>query len=123
MKANYKTAVKTIMMTVLMVVASGLVMGQEAVLNVSKMDAIKNATSKVAPAYPPMARQLGMQGDVEVEARINEAGTVESVKPLTGNPVLLNAAVAAAKQWKFTPFTNDGKAVKAVAPITFTFKL
>ena len=42
---------------------------------------------------------------------------------ITGNPVLLNAAVAAAKQWKFTPFTNDGKAVKAVAPITFTFKL
>lgn len=123
MKANYKTAVKTMMMTVLMVVASGLVMGQEAVLNVSKTDAMKNATAKVAPAYPPMARQLGMQGDVEVEARISEEGTVESVKPLTGNPVLLNAAVAAAKQWKFTPFTNEGKAVKAVAPISFTFKL
>jgi TonB family protein len=123
MKANYKTAVKTMMMTVLMVVASGLVMGQEAVLNVSKTDAMKNATSKVAPAYPPMARQLGMQGDVEVEARINEEGAVDSVKPLTGNPVLLNAAVAAAKQWKFTPFTNEGKAVKAVAPISFTFKL
>ncbi|HYA17555.1 MAG TPA: energy transducer TonB [Bryobacteraceae bacterium] len=123
MKVNYKAAVKTMMMTALMVVASGLVMGQEAVLNVSKTDALKNATSKVSPTYPPMARQLGMQGDVEVEARITEEGTVESVKPLTGNPVLLNAAVAAMKQWKFTPFTNEGKAVKAVAPVTFTFKL
>jgi TonB family protein len=118
-----KTAVKTVMMAALMVVASGLMMGQEAVLNVSKTEAMKNATSKVAPTYPPMARQLGMQGDVEVEARITEDGTVESVKPLTGNPVLLNAAVAAMKQWKFTPFTNEGKAVKAVAPISFTFKL
>lgn len=123
MKANYRTTMKTIMMTALMVVASGLVMGQEAVLNVSKTDAMKNATSKVAPVYPPMARQLGMQGDVEVEARITADGSVESVKPLTGNPVLLNAAVAAMKQWKFTPFTNEGKAVKAVAPISFTFKL
>jgi TonB family protein len=123
MKINYKTAVKTMMMTALMVVAAGLVMGQEAVLNVSKTDAMRNATSKVAPTYPPMARQLGMQGDVEVEARITEDGSVESVKPLTGNPVLLNAAVAAMKQWKFTPFTNEGKAVKAVAPVVFTFKL
>ena len=114
---------KTMTMAVLMVVASGLIMGQEAVLNVSKVDAMKNATSKVAPTYPPMARQLGMQGDVEVEARIMEDGSVESVKPLTGNPVLLNAAVAAMKQWRFTPFTNEGKTVKAVAPVTFTFKL
>jgi TonB family protein len=123
MKINYKTTVKTVMMAALMVVASGLVMGQESVLNVSKTDAMKNATSKVAPTYPAMARQLGMQGDVEVEARITQDGSVESVKPLTGNPVLLNAAVAAMKQWKFTPFTNEGKAVKAVAPISFTFKL
>jgi protein TonB len=111
------------MLAGLMLLASSLAIGQEAVLNVSRSDALKNASSKVAPSYPPMARQLGMQGDVEVEARIKEDGTVESVKPLTGNPVLLNAAVAAMKQWKFSPFTNEGKAVKAVAPVVFTFKL
>jgi protein TonB len=114
---------KTIAMAAIMVVASGLVMGQDAVLNVSKTEAMKNATSKVAPSYPPMARQLGMQGEVEVEARITADGSVEAVKPLTGNPVLLGAAVTAMKQWKFTPFTSEGKAVKAVAPISFTFKL
>ncbi len=118
-----KTTMKMFSMTVLLALASGLVMGQATVLNVSKTEAAKNATSKVAPVYPPMARQLGMQGEVEVEARVLEDGSVESVKPLTGNPVLLGAAVTAAMHWKFTPFMNDGKAVKAVAPLSFTFKL
>jgi TonB family protein len=118
-----KTTMKTMTVVALMATSAGLMVAQDAILNVSKSDAMRAATSKVAPTYPPMARQLGMQGDVEVEAKITEAGNVESVKPLTGNPVLLNAAVAAAKQWKFTPFTNDGKPTKAMAPITFTFKL
>jgi periplasmic protein TonB len=118
-----KTTVKTMTVVALMAMSTGLMVAQDAILNVSKSDAMKAATSKVAPAYPPMARQLGMQGEVEVEAKITEDGSVESVKPLTGNPVLLNAAVAAAKQWKFTPFTNDGKPTKAMAPISFSFKL
>jgi hypothetical protein len=27
------------------------------------------------------------------------------------------------KKWKFTPFTAEGKAVKALAPVNITFKL
>ncbi len=116
MKLNKYTT--TIALAALMAITSGLVPAQDADLHVSKA-----ATSKVPPTYPTTARQLGLQGDVEVEAHITEAGVVESAKPLTGNPVLAAAAVKALKEWKFTPFTNDGKAVKAIAPISFSFKL
>jgi len=45
------------------------------------------------------------------------------VKPLTGNAVLMNAAVSAMKRWKFAPFTAEGKPVRAVADLSFKFTM
>jgi TonB family protein len=112
-----------ILVTLLMALAAGCAMAQDADLKVTTSDAMKAATSKVAPDYPVIAKQLHIEGAVEVEAHIAEDGSVESVKPLTGNAVLTTAAVAAMKHWKFTPFMSGGKAVKAIAPLTFNFKL
>jgi protein TonB len=120
MKINYG---KTMFFWLTIALMATFAAAQEGDMHVSTSDAMKAATSKVQPSYPDMAKQLRLEGAVEVEAHITEAGTVESVKPLTGNAVLMNAAVEAMKRWKFTPFTEGGKAVKAVAPISFTFKL
>ncbi len=96
---------------------------QETTVHVSQAEAVKAAKERPAPEYPPMARQLHLEGAVQVEARIAENGVVEEVKPLTGNAVLMSAAVAAMKKWKFTPFVSDGKPTKAVADMSFTFKM
>jgi len=120
MKINYRT---TGLVLATLALASVAALAQDVEMKVARSDAMKAATSKVAPAYPSMAKQLRLEGDVEVEAHISETGSVESVKALTGNAVLVSAAVDAMKHWKFTPFTDGGKAVKAVAPIMFTFKL
>jgi TonB family protein len=114
---------RIIIFSLLMACASGYAFGEDADLKVSHADALKAATSKVQPDYPPIAKQLHLEGAVEVEVHITEEGTVDSVKPLTGNAVLANAAVAATKHWKFTPFTTGGKPVKATAELTFNFKL
>jgi protein TonB len=98
-------------------------MAQDPGLKVSTSDALKAATAKVQPEYPAIARQLHLEGSVEVEALVSEDGSVESAKPLTGNAVLANAAVAATKHWKFTPFTSGGKTVKALVELTFNFKM
>jgi periplasmic protein TonB len=118
--ANVRTA---FVFSLLMALAGGRGMAQEGDLKVSSSDAMKAATSKVQPDYPAIAKQLHLEGAVEVEAHINESGSVDSVKAVTGNAVLANAAVAATKNWKFVPFTTGGKAVKAVAALTFNFKL
>lgn len=109
--------------TFLMAFAGNLALAQDADLKVSNSEAMKAATSRVQPDYPAIAKQLHLEGAVEVEAHIGEDGSVESVKPLTGNAVLALAAVTATKRWKFTPFTAGGKNVKAVASLTFNFKL
>lgn len=90
---------------------------------VSRAEAVAAATSKPQPSYPENARQLRLQGDVEVEAVIGENGAVESVTPVAGNPVLTRAAADALKRWKFAPFTDGGKAVKASTVLLFSFKL
>jgi protein TonB len=96
---------------------------QDGSIRVSQSEAIKAAKQKVDPEYPTMARQLHLEGAVELEAHIGENGSVEDVKPLTGNAILMNAAVTAIRKWKFTPFLADGKPSKAVADISFHFKL
>ncbi|HXE05014.1 MAG TPA: energy transducer TonB [Bryobacteraceae bacterium] len=113
----------TIVFSLLTAFAAGSAIAQEADLKVSNAEAMKAVTTKVQPDYPVIAKQLHLEGAVEVEAHINENGAVDSVKPITGNAVLANAAVAATKNWKFAPFTSNGKAVKAVTELTFTFKL
>jgi len=90
---------------------------------VSRADALQAITSKVQPEYPPVARQLKLQGVVELEAVVAEDGTVTKVNIVSGNPVLTKPASEALKKWKFKPFLEDGKPVSVVAPISLTFKL
>jgi protein TonB len=101
---------------------AGTAPAQDAV-HVSQAEAMKAAKERSEPEYPAMAKQLHLEGAVQLEAHIAENGTVEEVKPLTGNAVLMNSAVAAIKKWRFTPFVADGKPVKAVADLSFRFKL
>jgi len=120
MKTTYG---KIIIFSLLMASASVFALAQDSDIKVSSSDAMKAATAKVQPDYPAIAKQLHLEGAVEVEAHIAEDGSVESAKPVTGNAVLANAAVAATRHWKFAPFMAGGKAVKAVTSLTFNFKI
>lgn len=91
-------------------------------VRVTTEEALKAATEKTAPQYPPMARQMRVTGKVEVEIVIDEAGNVENVKILSGNALLTTAVVSAVKHWKFEPFKQSGTATKAVAALDFDFK-
>jgi TonB family protein len=70
-----------------------------------------------------MAKQLKIEGAVELEALVTEAGTVEKVNIVSGNPVLTRPAADALRKWKFSPFTADGKVVKALVPVSLNFKM
>jgi protein TonB len=95
---------------------------QETVRRVTQAEAIKAATAKPQPEYPAMAQQLKIEGRVDLEVTISPAGSVDDVKIVSGNPVLTGAATNAVKRWRFEPFAADGKPVKAVVLMSFTFK-
>ncbi len=91
------------------------------VLQVSEQDAQKAIVSKVAPMYPPIARQMNLAGRVVVELSVNPEGSVDKANIVSGNPILGGAAANAAKRWKFQPFQENGKASEAVVRISFDF--
>lgn len=90
-------------------------------LQVSEQDAQRAVITKVAPQYPPIARQLNLAGRVVVEVFVNADGTVDKASVVNGNPILGGAAVNAAKRWKFQPFQANGKASDAVVHLSFDF--
>jgi protein TonB len=102
--------------------AAMTVHAQETVRRLTQEEAVKAAIAKPQPDYPAVARQLKIQGKVELEVAITPAGAVEEVKILTGNASLTGAAVNAMKRWRFEPFTSGGKPVSAIAVISFMFR-
>jgi TonB family protein len=90
---------------------------------VSKEEAARAVAFRVQPEYPSNARQFRIEGNVELQVVVGESGSVEKVEIVAGNPMLTRPAANAVRGWKFTPFAEDGKPVKAVAPLTIAFKL
>jgi TonB family protein len=63
----------------------------------------RRVKTKVAPAYPEMARRMGLSGTVKLTVVVAPNGSVKTTTALGGHPVLLNAAMDAVKKWKFEP--------------------
>jgi TonB family protein len=100
-----------------------IVAAQDTPKKVSKSEGLNAVTSKVPPDYPAIAKQLKIEGAVELEVLVAESGAVEKVNIVSGNPVLTRPASDAVKKWKYAPFTSDGKAVKALVPVSLSFKM
>ncbi len=81
------------------------------------------AISKPVPPYPAIAKQARAQGTVTVQITVDEGGRVISANAVSGHPLLRAAAVAAARQARFSPTLLSGQAVKVSGVITYNFTL
>lgn len=82
------------------------------------------ATRKVPPIYPPWAKQSRTQGAVILHAIINEKGVVESLEVQSSpHPSLSDAAIEAARQWRYRPYLLNGSPVEVDTTITINFKM
>ncbi len=81
------------------------------------------AISKPAPAYPPIAKAARASGTVTVQIVVDESGRVVSASAVGGHPLLQQAAVAAARQARFSPTLLSGQPVKVSGVITYNFVL
>lgn len=61
-------------------------------------------------------REAHIGGIVRLEIVISAKGTVDSVVPVGGNPVLVEAASAAVRRWKYAPAEAETK-----TQVEFTF--
>jgi TonB family protein len=82
-----------------------------------------SAINRVEAVYPPLAISARVSGAVVVEVTIDESGNVTSARALAGHALLKDAAVDAARGWTFKPTMLQGKPVKVVGALRFTFNL
>jgi TonB family protein len=77
----------------------------------------------IPPTYPSLARSQHISGDVRVDALIDAAGHVTTMKVVSGPTLLHQAAMDALRQWKYQPASLDGKAVPMHLTVTIQFRL
>jgi TonB family protein len=82
---------------------------------------LDKATQKVSPSYPAFAKTAHVTGVVRVELVIDEKGAVVSAQSSTGPAILRQAAIDAAKRWRFRPTVNDGQPVRVAGFLNFNF--
>ncbi len=80
-------------------------------------------TRQVRPQYPPLARQARIQGTVKLSAVISKDGTIQKLEVMSGHPLLVPAALAAVKQWRYRPTLLNGEAVEVLTNIDVNFTL
>jgi TonB family protein len=78
---------------------------------------------RVAPIYPPLARQARIQGTVVLGIVINKDGEVRDVQLVSGHPLLSPAAIEAVKQWRYRPYVSDDKAVDVETVVRVSFRM
>lgn len=77
--------------------------------------------SSVTPVYPQSAMQANVQGDVKIQATIDETGRVTKMKVVSGPALLQRAAMDALRQWRYAPSILDEKPIAVDMLVTIRF--
>lgn len=64
---------------------------------------LRKLVYKVAPKYPRELKQNSIGGVVRLSVSISPNGSVGKISPIGGNPILVDAATLAVRQWKYVP--------------------
>jgi periplasmic protein TonB len=77
----------------------------------------------VSPHYPSIARAAHVEGDVIIDAVIDEHGNIIQAHAISGPAFLIAAALQAVTQWKYQPTFLNGQAVSIAMHVTVSFRL
>ena len=77
-------------------------------------------TDQPAMAYPANAK--AQHGTVVLQVLIGRDGTVQDAKFLQGSLAFARTAIDGVKQWKFKPYTMNGRPVSVQTLLTLSFK-
>jgi TonB family protein len=80
---------------------------------------------RTQPVYPKTAKEEGVQGIVLLQAALDTQGTPQDIRVLQSpDPRLSEAALEAARQWRWEPArTRDGTPIAVTFVLTFNFRL
>jgi periplasmic protein TonB len=82
-----------------------------------------NLIHRIEPQYPPIAKQIRLEGSVILKAIISREGNIERLEVASGPGVLALAAKEAVGQWKYRPYLLNGEPIEVETEITVNFVL
>ena len=78
---------------------------------------------RVEPLYPREAKVQRIEGTVTVHLEIGTDGRVNSSRELSGPDVLVPAALAAVREWRFIPALLNGQPVQSEKDVSIEFQI
>jgi periplasmic protein TonB len=78
---------------------------------------------KTLPQYPSIAKAARIQGIVVLQATISKGGSIESLRVVSGPPMLQQAAIDAVRSWRYKPYLLNGEPVEVETTINVVFNL
>ena len=82
-----------------------------------------NLIFKTIPQYPVIAKTVGQQGTVVLQAVISKSGAIEKLQVVSGPPMLQQAALDAVKTWRYRPYLLNDQPVEVETTVNVIFKL
>jgi TonB family protein len=86
----------------------------------SQDNGIQASRAPLSFAYP-VNPDVRARGVVALTARVDSAGTVRTVRVVSGNHALATAAVRAVRLWRYRPYFKDGQPVATETNIVISF--
>jgi TonB family protein len=79
--------------------------------------------SRFLPDYPPVAKQIGVEGEVVIDAAVDATGKVTNMSVVSGPVLLQRAALDSVRKSKYEPSYLDGKPFPGQMIVTVQFHL
>jgi len=78
---------------------------------------------RVEPIYPDLPKQIHKEGRVELHARIATDGSIQSLEVVGGDPMFIQSALEAVRQWRYRPTILNGQPVEIDTHITVIYTM
>src|SRR6266853_2086006 len=69
-------------------------------------EAVRKVTTRVTPQYPNLARSMNIKGTAKLVVVVAPNGSPKSIEVRGGNPVLVQSAEKALRDWKWEPASH-----------------
>jgi TonB family protein len=76
-----------------------------------------------SPRFPEILRMTSFKATVVLSILIEEKGKPSCIRVVAGHPLVVGAAIDAARKWEFKPMTQNGKPVGFYGVLEFRFSM
>lgn len=92
-------------------------------VQIAPTESLSLLLKQVPPVYPEAAREAKIEGSVVLNVVIRKDGNVGELSVVSGNPMLVQAAIDAVKQWVYRPYYRGGQPMDVETLVVVEFSL